>query len=80
MEDIINKHIDEVERLEQIVVDNAEKILPQIDLDALLKDPRGYLGLVITAFVEDHTDEVVLAEKEGVRFGKTIIKTNTIDS
>lgn len=70
----INKHIDEVERLENIVVENAEKILGQIDLDKLLAEPRTYLNGLVGAFVEDHLDEIELAEKEGIRFGKAIIK------
>ena len=71
----INNHIDEVEKLENIVVDNAEKILGQIDLDKLLADPRGYLNGLIGAFVKDHLDEIELAEKEGVKFGKAILQS-----
>jgi len=74
---MINKHIDEVERLEQIVVDNAEGILSQIDLDKLLENPREYLTGLFNAFVTDHLDEIEEAQKEGERFGKSIVKSST---
>ena len=74
---MINKHIDEVERLEQIVVDNADKILGQIDLNLFMKNPREYLTGLINAFVTDHLDEIELAQKEGEQFGKSIVKSST---
>ena len=74
MIEAINKHIDEVERLENIAVENAENIFKQIDLDKLLENPRIYLNDLIGAFVNDHLDEIELAKEEGLRFGKAIIK------
>jgi len=77
---MINKHIDEVERLEQIVVDDAEGILSQTDLYKLLENPREYLTGLFNAFVTDHLDEIELAKKEGVRFGKSIVANSTGNS
>ena len=63
--------------MEKIVVDNAENIFEQIDLDTLLKDPRKYLNNLVGVFVEDHLDEIKLAEKEGIKLGKAILKAET---
>jgi len=69
---VIDKHIDKVEELQDIVVESSDRIIEQIDVDALMADPKGYLEGLTKAFVEDHLDEIAEAEKEGVRFGKAI--------
>jgi len=63
-----------MDALDNEVIDNAETILPAINLDELLKDPEGYLLSLGDAFLGEHIDEIQKAHKEGVKFAEKILK------
>jgi len=48
--------------------------LEVIDIDALLKDPEGYLLSLGDAFLKEHLDEIQKASKEGKKFAEKILR------
>ena len=71
------KHIlavtDREVELEEIVATNADKVLEQIDLDALLADPSTYLNDLAQAFLSDHMDEIEEGAKAGKAFAEKVL-------
>tara|TARA_R110000744_G_scaffold200788_1_gene319917 strand:- start:170 stop:400 length:231 start_codon:yes stop_codon:yes gene_type:complete len=70
---LIENHLNELQALEDIVSENAEKILSAVNLDELLKDPEGYMLLLGDAFLSEHIDEIEQASKVGKRFARRIL-------
>tara|TARA_R100000231_G_scaffold97749_1_gene73017 strand:- start:885 stop:1082 length:198 start_codon:yes stop_codon:yes gene_type:complete len=62
--DLLNEEVDK----------NADNILEVIDIDALLKDPEGYLLSLGDAFLKEHLDEIQKASKEGKKFAEKILR------
>ena len=73
MAQLIENHLNELQALEDIVSENAEKILSAVNLDELLKDPEGYMLLLGDAFLSEHIDEIEQASKVGKRFARRIL-------
>lgn len=73
MAQLIEKHLNKLQALEDIVSENAEKILDVINLDELLKDPEGYMLLLGDAFLKEHIDEIEQASKVGKKFARKIL-------
>jgi len=71
---LVRKHIENLDNLEEVIIENADNILQAIDLDEFLKDPESYLLLLSDAFLKEHIDEIEKASKEGERFASEIIK------
>lgn len=76
MAQLIEKHLNKLQALEDIVSENAEKILDVINLDELLKDPEGYMLLLGDAFLKEHIDEIEQASKVGKKFAKRVLDEN----
>ncbi len=74
MAQLVHKYLDKLDKLDDIIVDDADKILEAIDLDDLLKDPEGYLMALSDAFLNEHLPEIEKASKEGEKFAKEILK------
>tara|TARA_R100001594_G_C3922154_1_gene236008 strand:+ start:86 stop:316 length:231 start_codon:yes stop_codon:yes gene_type:complete len=70
---LIEKHLNKLQALEDIVSENAEKILSAINLDELLKDPEGYMLLLGDAFLKEHIDEIEQASEVGKKFARKIL-------
>lgn len=73
MAQLIEKHLNKLQALEDIVSENSEKILSAIDLDALLQDPEGYMLLLGDAFLKEHINEIEQASKAGKNFAKKVL-------
>ena len=73
MAQLIENHLNELQALEDIGSENAEKILSAVNLDELLKDPEGYMLLLGDAFLSEHIDEIEQASKVGKRFARRIL-------
>ena len=73
MAQLIEKHLNKLQALEDIVSENAEKILSAINLDELLKDPEGYMLLLGDAFLKEHIDEIEQASEVGKKFARKIL-------
>tara|TARA_R100001594_G_scaffold127174_1_gene164759 strand:+ start:4415 stop:4645 length:231 start_codon:yes stop_codon:yes gene_type:complete len=71
---LLHNYIDKLDKLDDVIVENAENILSVIDLDELLKDPEGYLMALSDAFLEEHLPEIEKASREGEKFAKEILK------
>jgi len=70
---LIEKHLNKLQALEDIVSENAEKILSAVNLDELLKDPEGYMLLLGDAFLKEHIDEIEQASEVGKKFARKIL-------
>ena len=74
MAESVLKHLEKIDRLQEEVNENAEKILRVIDLDKLLKDPQEYLRKLGIAFLSEHIDEIEKGAKQGEKFAKEVLK------
>ena len=74
MAQLLHNYIDKLDKLDDVIVENAENILSVINLDELLKDPEGYLMALSDAFLEEHLPEIEKASREGEKFAKEILK------
>ena len=74
MAQLLHNYIDKLDKLDDVIVKNAENILSVINLDELLKDPEGYLMALSDAFLEEHLPEIEKASREGEKFAKEILK------
>ena len=74
MAKLINNYLDKMDLLNEEVDKNADNILEVIDIDALLKDPEGYLLSLGDAFLKEHLDEIQKASREGKKFAEKILR------
>lgn len=70
---LVLDYIDKLDKIEQVIKDNADNILSSIDLDELLKDPEKYLLALGDAFLNEHIDEIEQSSIEGKKFASKII-------
>ena len=75
MAQLINNHLDKLDELEDVIINNADNILPSINIDELLKDPEGYLLLLGDTFLKEHINEIEKAAKAGELFADNILKS-----
>jgi len=75
---LINNHLDNLDKLEEVVVENADTILPSIKVDDLLKDPENYLLALGDAFLKEHIDEIerLKMESNTIKAGLGLIDSN----
>ena len=66
--------MDELDTLQDEIVSNADNILQAINMDDLLKSPESYLLSLSLSFLNEHTDEIEKAHKEGIKFAEKILK------
>ena len=78
MAHLIIKKTDEIWAIQQRVEKSAEDILPQIDLDALIADPKAYLEELAQEFLESHLDEIGEGAKVGEKFAEDVLKETKI--
>jgi len=71
---LVLNHIAKIDKLQDEVIQNADNILPSIDIDELLKDTEGYLLSLGLSFLNEHIDEIEKGAKEGERFAKEVLK------
>jgi len=72
---LINNHLNNLDKLEEVVVENADNILPSINVDDLLKNPENYLLALGDAFLKEHIDEIEKAANAGETFADNILKS-----
>lgn len=70
----VRNYVNNLDKIEEVVSDNADNILQAIDLDEFLKDPKKYLLLLGDAFLNEHIDELEQASNEGSRFADEVLK------
>lgn len=75
MAQLINNHLNNLDKLEEVVVENADNILPSINVDDLLKNPENYLLALGDAFLKEHIDEIEKAANAGETFADNILKS-----
>ena len=74
MAQLVLNHIAKIDELQEEVIENSENILPSIELDALMKDPEGYLLALGMSFLNEHMDEIEKCAKEGEKFAEKVLK------
>ena len=74
MAQLVHKYLDTLDKLDDVIVEDAENILAAINLDELLKDPESYLMALGDAFLEEHLSEIGKASDEGIKFAVKILK------
>ncbi len=74
MAQLVREYINSLDKLEEEVSNNADKILDVVDLDKLLEDPENYLLSLGDAFIKEHIDEIQEASNEGKVFANKVIK------
>ena len=75
MAQLINNHLNNLDKLEEVVVENADNILPSINVDDLLKNPENYLLALGDAFLKEHIGEIEQAADAGKAFADNILKS-----
>ncbi|MDD5355947.1 MAG: hypothetical protein PHY56_05395 [Candidatus Omnitrophica bacterium] len=75
MDKIINKHIDSIEELNRQLDMIIEQEISQIDIDAVIKDPKAELAIVVDnirrIFLDEYVDKAI---ELGFDLGKVIQK------
>lgn len=71
---MVLNYLEKIDDLQETVIEDADMILGQIDMDELLKDPEGYLLALGDAFLGEHIDEVEKAHSEGGKFADKVLK------
>ena len=74
MAQLVLNHIAKIDELQDEVIQNADNILPSIDIDEMLKDTEGYLLNLGLSFLTEHVDEIEKGAKQGLRFAKEVLK------
>lgn len=74
MAQLVHNYLDRLDKLDEVVINNADNILTAIDVDKLLDDPEDYLLSLGSAFLGEHIDEIEKANTEGVKFAEKILK------
>ena len=74
MAQLVHNYLDKLDKLDDVIVDDADNILKAINLDELLKDPEGYLMALGDAFLKEHLPEIEKASDEGKKFAVKILK------
>jgi len=71
---LVHDYLDKIDGLQETVIEDADMILGQIDIDELLKDPKGYLTALGDAFLGEHIVEVEKAYGEGTKFAEKVLE------
>ena len=74
MAQLVLNHIAKIDKLQDEVIQNADSILPSIDLDELLKSPESYLLSLGLSFLNEHIDEIEKGAKQGKKFAEEVLK------
>ena len=74
MAQLVLNHIAKIDELQDKVIENADNILPSIDMDNLLKNPESYLLSLGLSFLNEHIDEIEKGAKQGKKFAKEVLK------
>jgi hypothetical protein len=70
---IIIEHFEKRQELTDKVKGDTDKILGAINLEKLLDDPKDYLTILGTVFMEMHQKELLEAFDLGQKFGKDML-------
>ena len=73
MAKLVKNHVEQLNKLEEIIKESSENILTVINLDELLKDPEGYMLTLGDTFLKEHIDEISKASKIGSKFAKKVL-------
>jgi len=71
---LVLNHIAKIDELQDKVIENADNILPSIDMDNLLKSPESYLLSLGLSFLNEHIDEIEKGAKQGKKFAEEVLK------
>ena len=71
---LVLDHLESIDRIQDKIVEDAENILPSIDIDALIKNPKDYLLKVSLEFLNAHTEDIKQGERQGRKYAKGIMK------
>ena len=74
MAQLVLNHIAKIDELQEEVIQNADSILPSIDMDDLLKNPEEYLLSLGLSFLNEHIEEIEKGAKQGEKFAKEVLK------
>ena len=74
MAQLVLNHIAKIDELQDKVIENADNILPSIDMDNLLKNPESYLLSLGLSFLNEHIDEIEKGAKQGKKFAEEVLK------
>lgn len=74
MAQLVLNHIAKIDELQDEIIQNAESILPSIEINALMKDPESYLLSLGLSFLNEHMDEIEKGAKQGERFAEKILE------
>ena len=74
MAQLVLNHIAKIDELQDEVIQNADNILPSIDIDEMLMDTEGYLLNLGLSFLTEHIGEIEKGAKQGQKFAKEVLK------
>tara|TARA_R100001377_G_C3130016_1_gene88975 strand:+ start:100 stop:333 length:234 start_codon:yes stop_codon:yes gene_type:complete len=71
---LVLNHIANIDELQDEIIQNAESILPSIEINALMKDPESYLLSLGLSFLNEHMDEIEKGAEQGEKFAEKILE------
>ena len=74
MAQLVLNHIAKIDELQDEIIQNAESILPSIEINALMKDPESYLLSLGLSFLNEHMDEIEKGAEQGEKFAEKILE------
>ena len=74
MSNNINALQDRLDGLAEDIRSDAELILEQVDIDALLEDPETTIHDIVTGFIEQHEEEILRGLKLGRQYARKIVR------
>ncbi len=74
MAQLVLNHIANIDELQDEIIQNAESILPSIEINALMKDPESYLLSLGLSFLNEHMDEIEKGAEQGEKFAEKILE------
>lgn len=74
MAQLVLNHISKIDELQDEIIQNAESILPSIEINALMKDPESYLLSLGLSFLNEHMDEIEKGAEQGEKFAEKILE------
>jgi len=69
----ISNYHKKIESLQEIIINDSDRILDMVDLTVLIKYPQAYLRSIAKQFHNAHMDQIQAGTKAGEQFANKMI-------
>ena len=74
MANIINKYLDDIDKLKEQIDDDIDELLESIDIDELIKSPKQYLEDLSKEYYESHIEILERAIEIGENQARRVLR------